>query len=1379
LRAKLPAYMIPARIVQIDSIPLLTSGKTDYKKLLELAGSELEVTFTTENGMEQKIIEIWQNILNTKSIHPNDNFFDIGGHSLLLVKVKSEIFKHFNKEINLLDLFKYPTIFSLAQYLSGKDVNEADKRKESIELTENSSNDIAVIGMSCRFPGADDPDEFWDNLLNGVDSVTAFSKEELLQSGVSEHLIDDEDYVPSAGIISDIDKVDAEFFGFSPMEASLLDPQQRVLLECAYRALENSGYTSLKFKGKIGVFTGVGFSTYLVENLLPNKKLINSTGIFPIQIANGNDFCSTRIAYKLNLNGPAISVNTACSTSLTATHLAVNSLLNGDCEIALAGGASIRSTQKEGYLYEDGNILSRDGKCRAFDKDAGGTVGGSGAGIVVLKKLRAAEGDNDNILAVIKGTGINNDGKNKIGFTAPGIEGQSNVIKEAQRKAGVSSDSITYVETHGTGTILGDPIEVSALKEAFKCNQTRENCYIGSVKSNIGHLDAAAGVAGIIKTVLALKNKTIPKSLHFTSPNPKLEIEDSCFKVAETKIKWDTNQLPRMSGVSSFGIGGTNVHVVLEEYNTKENLQSVSKAVLIPLSAKKNEAVIAQTDQLIDFIQNNDKISLIDLSYSLSARRAEYQFRKCVFGNSTSKILDQLKSGKEPVSSLKPGKIVFMFTGQGAQYLEMARGLYDNFSFFADIMDRCSTILSDLAGFDIRDIIWSNKFSSQLINSTQYTQPALFIIEFALAKLLIKFGINPDELIGHSIGEITSAAISEVFSLEDAITLIFWRSRLMEAQPRGSMLAISLPEFETKKHLGNDLSIAVINSKKQTVVSGNTESIKILNEKLTKQKIRSSIIQTSHAFHSHMMDGMLEPFKKKIENIEFHDPKIPFISNVTGKVITNKQAKSPQYWAEQIRNTVRFDEGISELLTSENSCFIEVGPASVLSNLTKQNSLRNHSQHVFALQQRNQSAVHQYQDFLSTLAKLWENGVDIDWRIFFEGTNAKIISLPTYPFQRKKFWIDKIRNNTNEFEDKLEIEFPEKDQPPSSEELTVSEEIARNTFKEILGIDNFSKNDDFFTLGGDSLMASSLISLLKRKYQIKLRVTDLMQNPSVSALSTLISAPAQKTKLPECLIKLSQGDEKLSPIFLIHAIGGGALIYNDLLKNLKLRNPIYGIKAVGLWDKKTPLQSVQKQAEYYLEAINETYKDKQIHLAGCSYGGLIAFEISKMMKSGTVLSTVMFDSPGPGYLPKALNNDDEIFAYMLDQDNDNRKFSDYLAELSKIPQQNKQDFTFGIIKKWSGFNNMKQSDFCDQVNVLKANLNAMNQYKTDAFDGKIHFFKAMESDELNALTPELAWIPLAVGGIEIIPCGGNHISMLSEPHVKKLAVNFSNILKGK
>lgn len=873
--------------------------------------------------------------------------------------------------------------------------------------------EIAIIGMAGRFPGANSVDEFWHNLRDGIETISQLTDEQLRSMGVDEALLSDPDYVRAASILEDVELFDASLFDISPREAELMDPQHRLFLECALSALEDAGYAADEDAGAVGVYAGATINTYLLNNLSTNGALINAVDPVQINIANGSDFLTTRVSYKLNLTGPSHVIQSACSTSLVAVHVACQSLLNDECDMALAGGVSVNVRLQAGYRYLEGGMMSPDGHCRAFDANAQGTVFGSGVGIVVLKRLADAVADRDHVYAIIKGSAINNDGSLKVGYTAPSVDGQAQVIAEALANAGVNAETISYVETHGTGTPLGDPIEIQALTKAFRaCTDKTGYCAIGSVKTNIGHLDAAAGVVGFIKTVLALKHKQLPPSLHFKRPNPAIDFDNSPFFVNAGLSVWDKHTTPRRAGVSAFGVGGTNAHVILEESPPAEAAPDARPWKLLVLSAKSESALMARTSQLVTYLNQHTDVSLSDLAYTLQVGRKTYSHRRVCLCRDVEDAIEILQrdGSKRVYSGVQESydrPVAFMFPGQGAQHLRMGAGLYEVEPAFRDQMDLCSERLKSHLGLSIRDLLYEKEDgeAANLLNQTWITQPALFAVEYSLANLWASWGVRPQAMIGHSVGEYVAACLAGVLSLEDALALISLRGRMMQGLPGGAMLAVPLPEDEVRLMLSDRLSLAAINGPSQCVISGPADDVEDLKRLLANDGIDGRTLLTSHAFHSEMMEPIIDDFVEQVGRVSLKPPVIPYISNVTGAWIKPEEATSPAYWGKHLRRTVRFSQGLQELIKDSTRVLLEVGPKQTLTRMAKR-QLRNTSSTVaVASLERLEERQPDLPSLLAAAGELWLAGARIDWKQFNANQRRRRIPLPTYPFEGRRYWV--------------------------------------------------------------------------------------------------------------------------------------------------------------------------------------------------------------------------------------------------------------------------------------------------------------------------------------------------------------------------------------
>lgn len=881
---------------------------------------------------------------------------------------------------------------------------------------------IAIIGMAGRFPGAQDVQTFWQNVQAGVESITFFKDEDLLADGAEASLLAQPNYVKANGVVEDIDQFDAAFFGFSPREANLLDPQLRLFLECAWSVLEQAGYDAPQFAGRIGVFAGVGANSYLHNYLLAGRTEEEASAVFSdffqMSIGNDKDFVPTRAAYHLNLTGPSVNVNTACSSSLVAISMAVHSLLTYQADIMLAGGVSLPMPQRRGYLYQEGMILSPDGHCRPFDARAKGTIGGGGVGLVALRRLDEALAAGDTIHAIIRGCAINNDGADKIGFTAPSVSGQAAVIADALAMANVSPATISYVEAHGTATTLGDPIEIAALTEVFSnATDAKQYCAIGAVKGNIGHADTAAGVAGLIKTVQALKHRQLPPTLHYTAPNPAIDFGNSPFYVNQTLQPWPNGTTPRRAGVNSSGIGGTNAHVILEEApklpppaRTGRRQQAYQ---LLPLAARTPTALTQMAHNLANHLADQPTLELADVAFTLTNRRP-FAYRYTVVAQSVADAIAQLNALDQPgKAAAEAPRVAFLFSGQGAQYVNMGRALYESAPLFRQTLDQCDALLRPLIGESLLALLYPTQANGQnghsKLDETRYAQPALFVIEYALAQLWMAWGVQPVALVGHSIGEYVAACLAGVFSLADALALVAARGQMMQALAPGAMVAVSLAAEGIKPYLNDEIAVAAVNEADRTVVAGPPTAMAALTAQLDAAGIAHRRLHTSHAFHSAMMEPILADFTARVARIRLQPPTKPYLSNVTGTWITVEDATDPAYWARHLRQTVRFADNLTTL-SGVVDLLLEVGPGHTLATFARRHAALE-TRPILTTLRHPQAPASDLAHLLQTMGQAWQAGVALDWAAYYADTPQRRLPLPTYPFQRQRHWVEPAQPN--------------------------------------------------------------------------------------------------------------------------------------------------------------------------------------------------------------------------------------------------------------------------------------------------------------------------------------------------------------------------------
>jgi amino acid adenylation domain-containing protein len=1108
IEQKLPDYMMPSAFVWVDGFAKTTSGKVDRNALPapDTQRPELSVLYQASNTTaEKRTAALWAELLQLDKVGIYDNFFELGGNSILALKTVAALKKQYNYTLPITKLYQYPTVNGIAAFIEGnKTVAKIAAGKLKRDKT---NNDIAVIGMAARFPGTDTIAGLWKVLTEGRETTSFFTDEELDQS-IPPEVRNAPNYVKARGVVENADSFDAAFFGISPKVAELMDPQHRVFLELAWEALETTGHLPGKYDGAVGVFAGVGNNTYYTNNVISNTEKIENVGRFLVATVNEKDYIATRTAYELNLTGPAVSVHSACSTSLLAIAQAADSIRNGQCDVALAGGASVNSPVKSGHLYQQGTMLSADGHCRSFDADSDGTVFSDGAGIVVLKSLEDAERDGDTIYAVLKGVGLNNDGGGKGSFTAPSATGQAGAIAMAIADAGVDPATITYIEAHGTATALGDPIEIEGLNLAFGVQDKKQYCAIGSIKSNMGHMVAAAGVAGFIKTTLALFHKQIPASLYYTKPNPNIDFADSPFFVNTKLTDWQSGG-KRRAGVSSFGVGGTNVHTVLEEYVRTEQPSAESKPLqLISWSAKTATSASKWADRLYYYLQDNEDVDVADLAYNLHTARTGFKERNFIMATDRADLLDKLTKFKRDPSNSKTLKekateVVFMFPGQGAQYLNMGRELYQQEPVFAGAVNECVALLKGTGHENILDVIYADASAeaTEKLKNTFYTQPAIFITSYAMAKLWMSLGIEPSVFTGHSIGEFVAAHFAGVFNLPDALKLITERARLVSEVPEGDMLSVRTTAAELEEILPANLSIAVINSNKLSVVAGEKDAVAAFAKVLEEKGIPGRLLQTSHAFHSAMMDDIIAPFEAIVKTIKLNPPVKPVVSTATGKWLSAAEATDPAYWAQHLRKTVRFADAIDTLAEDKGRLFLEVGPGRTLATLTAQQTADEPVATVAGIE--NSNDVPEYQSVLKALGQLWLNGVEPNWATFYNG-KRKRLRLPSYAFDHKKYWVEPVVINRTGTVNYQPEEIVPDTPPATTQENSIQSNIMRKDlladklygiFEDASGIEIEKDAADlsFPEIGFDSLLLTQIATNLKKTFNVPVTFRKLFE----------------------------------------------------------------------------------------------------------------------------------------------------------------------------------------------------------------------------------------------------------------------------------------------
>jgi amino acid adenylation domain-containing protein len=1016
---RLPPFMVPHQFLRVPAMPRLANGKLDLQRLATMGvplrcGSALP----PRDDIESRVFDVWAEALGRRDFGVDENLFDVGGHSLLALRIHGLLCERFGPLLKVVDLFTWPTIEQLARLIAQR-IGIAEpahqERPRPAAHRGSTSRNIAIIGMACRFPGANDLRQFWRNLALGVESVTSLSDQDLVAAGVDPLLLRNPRYVKAAALLDGVELFDAEFFGLNAREAEVMDPQHRLMLECGYSALEDAGYGAIS-GSNVAVFAGVGFSSYLLSNVLVDRALLGAVSPLNILYANDKDYAATRLAYSLDLRGPCLTVATACSTALVAVHLACRSLVQQDCDMALVGAAKVMTPQRRGYLYEAGGILSPDGHCRAFDQEANGTIFGSGVGAVVLKRLDDARRDRDAIYAVIAGSATNNDGSMKMGYTAPSRAAQAGVIAAALADANFDTASIGYVEAHGTGTSIGDPLELAALNDVFAAAAPRRGfCAIGSVKTNIGHLDPAAGMAGLIKTVLALHQRQIPPSLNFRNANSGFDLADSPFFINTELRCWEAE--PRRAGVSSFGIGGTNAHLVLEEApSAPAAIGEELQPELLTLSARTPTALTQMRRLIAEELQRDDAPSLPDLANTLRLGRRRFPHRWAAVAVTPAEAIVALLRDDEnlPHHTAEHRRLVFMFPGQGSQYAGMAARLYAREPVFRATLDKCLAVADDALGAELRRALLKPSSADEaLLAETRRTQPAVFAVEMSLARLLISCGLEPAAMIGHSLGEYVAATLAETFTLEAAMQLVIERARLMGSCPLGRMAAVAAPSDRVQPLLATWCEVAAHNSLDNTVIAGPPDAVERSLAALREMGIEARMLRTSHAFHTQAMEPALDDFAAALRQAAPRPPSKPFISNLTGDWIDSEQAVDPSYWCAQLRRPVLFRQGLVNLLALAPATLLEVGPGTALTSFARREGHSTPSEPMMAPRG---NPPREDAGLFAALGRLWCAGHRIEWAALDRERSLKRVHLPPYPFERKRYWIEPRDDHLDAFD---------------------------------------------------------------------------------------------------------------------------------------------------------------------------------------------------------------------------------------------------------------------------------------------------------------------------------------------------------------------------
>ncbi|GIF16349.1 type I polyketide synthase [Actinoplanes teichomyceticus] len=1227
---------------------------------------------------------------------------------------------------------------------------------------------VAIIGMAGRFPGADDLDEFWDNLVTGRESIRPVTDEEFLAAGGRQGDLDDPSLVRMASVVAGIDRFDAGFFGYTPAEAAVVDPQQRLLLETAYHALEDAGCLGEGAdNGTVGVYAGSGDSRYYPAHVHPRYAGRPATmELVHAATANSLGTLATRVSYELGLTGPSVSLQTACSTALVAVHTACQDLLDYRCDTALAAAVSLNPSAALGYRHVPGGPFSPDGRCRAFAADAEGTSSGDGLGVIVLKRLEDALAAGDRIRAVVRGSAINNDGRRKVGFSAPSAAGQTEVVLAAQAQAMISADTIGLVEAHGTATRLGDPIEVSALTEAFRqSTQRRGYCALGSVKTNIGHLGAAAGIAGLIKAVLALEHRQIPPSLHFTEPNPLIDFASSPFRVPTTLQDWPAAEHPRRAAVSAFGIGGTNAHVILEEAPpaapAPRRAPGDGRRLVLPLSARTAGALRGQAEALARHLERRPELRLDDVAHALRADRPALRHRLAVTAASRDEAVAALRTAAPvaPPLSDEPARVAFLLPGGGTQYQRMGAGLYREHGVYRDVVDECARILRPVLGDDLRTAVYERPETDP---TTAFL--GLVVTEYAIARSLIEAGVRPDALIGHSLGEYTAACLAGVLDLDEMLPLVTERVRLIAAAG-GATVGVAAPVEQVLPLLGDDLSLAAVNGPAACTVAGYDDAVTRLEAELTRRQMPFRRLRIPAAAHSHVLDPVLETYEKHLSGVTLRPPRIPFVTNVTGTWITDEQATSVRHWIEHTRGTVRFADGITTLWESHRPVLVEVGPADTLTKLATAQLATERPVTVTTMRHVKAEASDGFV-FAEALGRLWSAGVDAALPPASE--ESRRAPLPPYAFDRQRYWIDApgARAGADDGPDVPDAGPVLSPRPRLTTEhvppRTDRERAVTRLWEETLGIGGIGVHDNFFDLGGDSMRAVLLAGRLRQSGVLDVPAAALLSAPTVAGVLAATGEPASgaDTGALGPLLPL-RAEGSATPLFCLHPGAGVAWRYTGLLPHLGGDQPVYGIQAEGLDGTRAPAADAAAMVASYLERVRSVQPHGPYRLLGWSYGGFVAHAMARRLREQgeRVELLAMLDAPQPyrmGY--------DEAAA--------ERQVAALLSRVAGLPPEPDAGQTPGVAEVLDRIGTMVARDPASSpitreqaaaiATVMRNNLRIAGEFEPGVYDGDVLFFSADEQVTGTAGTDLAvqpgkaeAWRPYVGGALHLhsVPCG--------------------------
>ncbi|MDX6361088.1 MAG: phthiocerol/phenolphthiocerol synthesis type-I polyketide synthase [Streptomyces sp.] len=1242
---------------------------------------------------------------------------------------------------------------------------------ETTDPQDGAAPAVAVIGMAARFPGADDVDAFWDNLANGRDSVRPVTDEEFLAAGGDPRDLDDTSLVRMASVIDGMELFDSGFFGYSPAEAAVVDPQQRLLLETAYHALEDAGCPPQSAVGTVGVYAGSGDSRYYPAHVYPRfAGQPGSVELVHAATSNSLGTLATRISYELGLTGPSVSLQTACSTALVALHTACQDLIEYRCDTALAAAVSLNPSAMLGYRHVPGGPFSPDGRCRTFAADAAGTSSGDGVGAVVLKRLEDALADGDRIRAVIRGTAVNNDGRRKVGFTAPSTPGQTEVVLAAQAQADIDAGTIGFVEAHGTATHIGDPIEVAALTEAFRqSTQRRGFCALGSVKANIGHLGAAAGIAGFIKAVLALEHRQIPPNLHFERPNPLIDFASGPFRVPTTLEDWPAAGHPRRAAVSAFGIGGTNAHVILEEAPgtapAPPRPPEDGRRHVLPLSARTAGALRGQADALADRLAARPGLRLDDVAHSLRVHRPALRHRLTVTATSVDEAVAALRAtgpAGPPVPDETP-KVAFLLPGGGTQYVGMGKELYRDNDVYRDAVDRCARILRPVTGHDLRTVLFE-----EAEPGSPSAFLALVVTEYALATTLIEAGVRPDALIGHSLGEYTAACLAGVLDLDEMLPVVAERMRLITSSG-GATVGVAAPAETLLPLLDDRLSLAAVNGPAACTVAGHTDAVARLEKELTRRDVPFRRLRVPAAAHSHVLDPILETFAGHLRSLTLRPPRIPYVTNVTGSWAAPAQVTDIQHWLDHTRRTVRFADGITALWERDHPVLVEIGPGDSLTKLARA-QLADHGPVTVTTMRHAKADSPDGFVLAEALGRLWSAGVDT---ALPDSAGSAVpprrVPLPGYAFERHRHWIDApgARTGPAAGQGSATATADSGTSLAPRPHLTTAhlaprtehEQAVTRLWEETLGIGGIGVNDNFFDLGGDSMRAVLLAGRLRQAGVLDAPAAALLAAPTVAGLLETVGRDNASDALRPLLPLRTEGTD--TPLFCVHPGAGVSWRYTGLLPHLGADQPVFGIQATGLDGTRPPAPDAASMVATYVELVREVQPRGPYRLLGWSYGGFVAHSMACVLQEQgeEVELLALLDAPLPHRVPYSPEAAERQVAALL-----TRVAGLPVTSQSDIPAVDTVLERIGELADSDGTSlPVTREEAAAIASVMRNNRRIAPEYTPGVFHGDVHYFRAAEdpaaSDEAAdlALAPGKAdsWRPYVDGTFadHTVPCG--------------------------